>query len=259
MRIRKTRENIIEMFFFDRMEKQVYKIPDFYNTCNDKAYKNLIDNISIEKQARFIEVFYKFCELTNYKCNNIKKIYFNRAENFINDLYESKMLMAYNKIDKIDSEIAEIIETKSIWCSNATQEEKFIIKRYYFDSKFSYASDNDRKFIWDNRLESYFDNIDNELITKINKDNDIDNLYNLNLNNIKISDETNKYIDEHFKSNIKNNNQKISKILNNLLGCELIETVKVSKKSKATKYVFSEISTQLNEIKKKRDEVEYLF
>ena len=248
MRIRKTNDDIIEIFFFDRMDKVIYKYPEYYNTSNDPIYKKLIDNIAIEKQSNFIDVFYKFCKLTNYECSNIKKFYFNKADKFINDLFESKMLMAYNKIDTIDECVAKDIEKFAIWCSKASQIDKFTISKYYFDIKFKHLDDTDKAYIWDNRATSFFDNINNEFIKKIIKDNQVDDISKLNFKEIKVSDETNKYINENFKTTIKNTNQKIIKLINSVFGLELIESKQISPKSKACKTQFTELSNELFEI-----------
>ena len=248
MRIRQTKDNAIELYFFDRMDKVIYKYPEYYQESKNDIYKKLVDNIAIEKQANFIESLYKFCNLTNYKPENIKKYQFFKSDKFINTLYESKMLMPYSKIDELNDTDAQNIEINNVWQTNATQIQKFQVNKYYFDLKFRKLSYEDKEFIWDNRLINYFANINDPLISLLVKDNKMKNLNEINYNKIELSEETEKYINENYKSSIKNKNQKIVKILNSLLSCELITIENKSENSKATKYAVSELAEQLQEI-----------
>lgn len=252
MRIRKTKEDVIELYFFDRMEKMIYKTPEFYKLSNDPIYQNLIDNIAIEKQANFIESFYKFCSLTNYDHKNIKRFVFNKTSKFINELYESKMLMSYDSIETITETMAENIQYKYVWASNASMTDKFTLNKFYFDCKFRKLQNEDRAFIWNNRLENFFKNIDCNLIKNVLKDNDVDLLFDINLNNIKTSAETEQYINENYKiqSKLKHTNQKIIKLIQCELGYQLIENVKIgkSKKTKNIQYQFTDITEQLQEM-----------
>ena len=66
---------------------------------------------------------------------------------------------------------------------------------------------------------SFFKNLNDPLIKLVLGDNDKKSLKDLDLNNITISDATQEYLNEHFKtSTIKKNNQKIIKTLNHILG-----------------------------------------
>lgn len=245
MRIRETKENIIELFFFDKMNKAVYKYPEFYETSESKIYRKLIDNISIAKQADFVESFYKFCSLTNYKPENIKKLQFSKTDKFINELYESKMLMSYHKIEKLNHVKAQDLEVNNIWQTNATQHEKFAVNKFYFDIKFKSLTEDERAYIWDNRLMNYFNNINDPLIELILKDNEAEYLNEINYNKLKLSNETEKYISDNFKTTIKNTNQKVIKILNSLLNCELIQNDRQHNRSK---YLISELGEIVNDI-----------
>lgn len=250
MRVRKTKEDIIEVFFFNRMDKVIYKKPEYYEKSNDPIYRNVIDNIALEKQANFMDVFYKFCKLANYDCSNIKKFIFNKSEKFINDTFESKMLIPYNKIDSIDEESAQCIERDSIYATNATQIDKFTLNKYYFDYKFFKLNEEDRAYVWDNRVSDYFKNIKDPLIDLIIKDNDVNSIHQLDFKNIQVSDETGDYILANYKilNKLKNQNQKIVKLINHVLKCEIIENVQETKKTKKTKYQISELGEELKNI-----------
>lgn len=250
MRIRRTKEDIIEIFFFDRMEKTTLKYPKWYNEGNE-LYKFLVDKSFEEKQSNFIDVFYKFCELTNYNIGNVKKFVKNKLEKFNNKFYEehnSKMLIPYNSIDEINDDVAGQIEKEAIFISKASLLDKFCLSRFYFDCHFKNMTVEDRAFIWDNRVRKFYDEYNNDVIKKVLKDNKVDKLTNLDLNNIVISNDTNNYIDKNFSSTIKNINQKVIKIINNVLGCEVIENVAKSSKSKATKYEFTDLFNNLMDI-----------
>ena len=250
MRIRKTNENIIEIFFFDRMEKQNLKYPEWYHSL-DENYKFLVDSSFNEKQSNFMDVFYIFCSMTNYDASKIKKHLFNKTEKFENNLFESKMLMSYEKIPSISENVAKEIETEAVWISKATQLDKFTLSKFYFDCHFFYMDNEDRATIWDNRCRLFFDNIDNELIKKVLKDNKITKLKELNLNKIVISDDTTNYIKKTYSSTIKNINQRIIKTINNVLGCQIIENQMKSEKSKSTQYVFTDLFEELDLINEK--------
>lgn len=255
MRIRNTKENIIELYFFDKMDKIIYKYPQYYHSIDDvnnDIYKNLIDNILLEKQSNFMDSFYKFCELANYNPENIKKHQYFKTEKFINDLYQSKMLMPYNKINKLTSKEVENIEINNVWLNNASQYQKFAINRYYFDIKFEVLNDDDRQYIWDNKLINYFSNINDPLIKMILEDNGAKNINDINYNDVKASDETNKYIEDNYKIAIKSQNQKIVKILNNMLGCQIIQN---EYKNKRSRYTISEMGEIVNELNIKFEEL----
>lgn len=250
MRIRKTKENLIEIYFFDRMEKQVMKYPKWYQEGNE-LYKFLVDKAFEEKQSNFIDVFYKFCELTNYNSSNIKKIVKNKLEKFENEFFnehQSKMLMSYDSIHPIDEMVAKEIEKDAVWVGKASQFDKFSLSRFYFDCHFYFINDEYRAIIWNNRASKFFDNQSNETIKMILKDNSVDKIEKLDLNNLLISNETNKHIEKNYSSTIKNINQRVVKVINNVLGCQIIDTQEKSKKSKATKYVFTDLFTELNDI-----------
>lgn len=252
MRIRKTNDNIIELFFFDKMDKEVYENPDYYKTSNDNLYISLINNIAIEKQSNFVDSFYKFCSLTNYETPNLKKVSFNKTEKFINELYESKFLIPYDKIKTLNNKEALDIELNNVWCTNATQNQKIELNKYYFDIKYKHLNNEDKCYIWDNRQMKFFDNYEHEFFTYLNKDNNINNIFDLDLKKIIVSDDTNKYIEEQFKLKIKNPKQKIIKIINSILG-QVIDNVSYSSKSKSSNYKFSYMSEELNDIYKKRN------
>ena len=228
MRIRKTKENIVETYFFDNNNKDTLQYPQYYITSTDDIYKKLINNIRIEKQSNFNDIFIKFCKLTNYKIDKIIKRKNIKSESqFINDLFESKMLINYDNIKSIDMLEASEIEDKTIWKKDATQEEKFKLSKYYFDIKFKMLSDEQKSVIWNNRTSKLFEVINsNELIKEIVEKNNYNNFFEIDINkkNFVISDLAIEYIKENFDNEFKNKKQKLMKILNILFGFSVIES-----------------------------------
>ena len=84
------------------------------------------------------------------------------------------------------------------------------------------------------KLDNYFKNINCDLIKKIKADNNVELLSKLEPNNMKISESTNIWIKENYAVNeagLKCVNQKVSKLLNSKLGCEVIGISYHGKKS----------------------------
>jgi hypothetical protein len=231
MRIRKPKENNIDLYFFNKQKRDVYEYPIYYLTNNDDIYKKLIDDLSVEKEATFIDSFFKLCNITNYNCNNIKRGINTKREKINNEYFEeqiTKKIISYNNIPKIDDFDKENIE-KKIYNYEADVLDKYIIDKYYFDIKFKNFNEDDKAFIFNYSFEKFFKHIHHPLIMKVLDDNNITRLIDLDLNNIIISDETQEYLNKHFKtSNLKKNNLKIIKTINHILGA-IIDFKVVSK------------------------------
>lgn len=257
MRIRKTKEDIIETFFFDTLDKEELKYPNYYIEGEDEIYKNVIKNIRIEKKSNFRDTFIKFCELTGYdfkefKRNEIKK----KKDKFINKMFQSKMLMPYNKIDEVNKEDIEYME-KMVWKKQATGYDKFVISRFYFDCKFHKLSNEDREYIWNNRTETFFKAMKNELVEIITKDNKLNNFFELDLNkkSFELSKEAIDNIKKYFgdDGDFKNKKQKVKNILNKIFNFNIINT---KTKNKNTTYEFSENFLEMIKIYKNYDNLE---
>ena len=105
--------------------------------------------------------------------------------------------MPYSKIDLLDDVTADKIEKNNIWSYNATMTEKFQVSKYYFNKRFWKLDDEEKEFIWNNRLETAFKNINCELVKKVEEDNKCC-LMKLNFNDIKVSEDTMKYVKETY-------------------------------------------------------------
>jgi len=271
MRIRNPKENIIEIFFFDKMKKIILKRPPYYNKeyteeeiklinfeteikPTQNVYKLLIDNIFIEKQSNFMEVFFRLCDITNYNYGNYKnnkeKI---KNEKFKNDLFESKILLSYKSLNNIEDNNIKEYEIK-VWDYEATMIEKFEIEKYYFNHKFWKLDDDDKEFIWDNRLSKFFENRKCKIVELIIEDNKIEDLEKIKPSKIIISDKTKEYIDKNYSFiNVKKENQKIIKIINNELGNNIIINSRNKNKTKSHRgeYIWSDMFYELENIYKK--------
>jgi hypothetical protein len=238
MRIRKTKEKNIEMFFFDRMEKMTLKRPLYYQEKN-LIYNQLIDDIFIEKQSSFIEIFCRFCELTNYDYGDLltkkEKVKINKFEN---ELFESKILIPYEDLEIIYEDECKDLERK-VWAYESTMRDKFLIKKHYFDIKFWDLSETEKTFIWNNRIEQYFNNQNSKIIKMICKDNEINDLKSINFDKLIVSEDTSNYIKNNYSQiNIKLQVQKIVKVINYELGGEMIEVIR---NKKNCHYEFSDL------------------
>lgn len=268
MRIRTPKENIIEMYFFDKMTKNILKRPEYYNKIFTeeetkltnyefhKTYKWLIDNIFIEKQSNFIDVFYRFCNLTNYDYGDaLIKQDKHKNQTFKNELFESKILISYNSLKEIKVDDIKSYELK-VWNYEATMQEKFEIQKYYFDCKFWKLDKDELEFVWNNRLDKFFDNRKTKVIDYIIEDNKLDELIELKLNKITVSDKTKDYIQENYSYiDIKKENQKLVKIINSELGNGIIDSSRKSKsksKSNRCEYKWSDIFYELENIYQKK-------
>lgn len=254
MRIRKPKENIMELFFFDLMTKDFKAFPSYYHSDN-KIYKSLICNVYAEQQADFAQSFRKFCDLTGYDYSEQPDLKYKKkkeSRKFVNDMFESRMLMEYSTIETIDDlEIMETYET-AVYNRTATLEQRFAVSKYYFDERFKELDEKDRAVIWNNRGGDFFKGIKHNLINKIKAENKIDDLINLNLKKIELSDNLKEDIKTFFSFDIKMKNQLIVKTINNLLGVVAIDKAE-SSTGKHTGFQFSSLFKILNDINIKWD------
>lgn len=221
LRIRCPSNPDIEMFFFDKTKQFIYKYNDFYKNKNDVIYNTLIDDIVVEKLSDFIPCFFKYGELSGFNKSGIKnqKFYKAKTEYEIADKNGKnviKCIMAYDDIDVIDETTCKHIEMEKVWVSNATMEEKFQVRKHYFDRKLKKLSNDERKFIWDNKLEEPLKNLYDPLVKLVEEDNKCA-IIELK-KDFTISQKTKDYIASTYsKMEYKNESTMVIKLLNNLL------------------------------------------
>ena len=265
MRIRKTKEDIVELFFFDTTTKNFIKYPKYYYETNDTIYKNLINDVYSEYHCDFIDSFKKLCDLTNYNYKKVAVLQNREAvkkQKYINDIYESGMLIEYSKIPNIDEEQKEIIENK-MYERKATLIERLTIDKYYFDNTFEHLNKQSRQLLWNHKGRNFIKNIEDDIINNVNKDNNIDTINKLNFEKLIISDNTLDIINTRFSStmNSKIKNKLVIKAINNVLGIVAIDN-KRSDSGRARGYKFTDLFNTLytvydehiESIKKKKEQ-----
>jgi len=249
MRIRKPIENNIELFFFDLTTKDFKKYPEHFNKGNN-IYKNLICDVYAEQQSDFADSFRKFCDMTGYNYKafpDLKKNKKKDAKKFINDMYESRMLMEYSTIETIeDLEVLEKYQ-ESVYSRTATLEMRMAVSKYFFDDRFKILDKDDKAFIWNNRTADYFKGIKHKLITDIITENKVEKLADLDLNKLTITPELKEEIKQFFSFDIKMKNQLIVKTINNLLTIQAIIKQEDSK-GKHKGFQFSEIFNMMTDL-----------
>ena len=256
MRIRKPKENTIELFFFDLMTKDFKAYPNYYHSDNN-IYKSLINNVYAEQQSDFAQSFRKFCDLTGYDYSEFPELKFSKkrdSKKFINDMFESRMLMEYSTIEVLDD--LEMVETyeQAVYNRTATLQQRFAVSRFYFDERFKELDDKDRAVIWNNRAGDFFRGIKHKLIGRIMTENNITSLADLQLNKLELSDGLKEDIKTYFSYDIKMKNQLIVKTINNLLCINAIEKVE-SSKGKHVGFNFSGLFAIINDIYIKLEDI----
>jgi hypothetical protein len=231
MRVRYPKESEFGIYFFDHTNDEMTKYPAYYTENKCPIYNKLVDGVIDELQCDFDDSLRKFCDLTNYKLGDVKKVLNkNKNKNITNEYFESKMLLEYSKVPVYDGVKANDAEA-NIYNRTATLEEHLALDRYYFDHHFKTYNEEDRKYIWNENQRKFFKNINNPFIQLIEKVNGC-RLYNIKLNDIQVDDEILNYLTTNYKIAKKsNNNLLIVKAINEILG-GMIQ----SKKSKTNQH-----------------------
>lgn len=219
LRIRSPISSDIEMFFFDKESKYIYEYNDLYKSKSDSFYNTLIDDVVTEKLSDFTSSFFKLADLSGFIRKGIKptKEFKIKTEMDMQTGKKEvvKVIMAYNTIDQISESECQNIEINKIWVSDATMEEKFQVSKYYFDRRFKKFNNDERRFIWDNRLTEQFKNLYDPFIQMIEKDNKC-GIVDIDLKKVIVSDETKAYIKATYNEfKHKNENTMILKLINN--------------------------------------------
>lgn len=219
LRIRCPRKSDIEMFFFDKNTNFVYKYNDLYKNKTDLIYNTLIDGLVVEKLADFTASFFKYADLSGFIRSGIKATKQSKVQTSFDvaekaDKKPVKVIMAYEDIDVIDEITCRKIELEKIWVSDATMEEKFQVKKFYFDRRFKKLSKEEREFIWNNRLDQQFKNLYDPLIKMIETDNKC-GIVDVDFKNLVVSDTTRNYIKTTYTDfKVKNEKTQILKLIN---------------------------------------------
>jgi len=223
LRIRCPSNPDIEMYFFDKQNIDLFEMDKKFEKKDDPIYNSLIGDIKIEKFSDFIPSFKMYAQLSGFKADHIKetKAIQKKATYDITDHKTGetvKCIIAYDDVETITEAQCKKLEIEKIFVYDASMEEKFQVKKHYFDIKFSYISKKDRAFIWNNRLEDNYKNLYHPIVRMIEEDNE------LRITELKtgftISDKTKDYMTSKFaeKKDLKNTSTMAIKILSSLIG-----------------------------------------
>ena len=123
LRIRSPRCSDIEMYFFDKMTKEIYEYNEFYLKKTDQIYNSLIDDIVVEKLSNFTASFFKYADLSGFIRNDIKalKDFKKKTFNAVEDEKKNviKVIMSYDAVEDITEQEFEDIQHNKIFKSEA--------------------------------------------------------------------------------------------------------------------------------------------
>jgi hypothetical protein len=179
---------------------------------------------------------------------------------FINDLFQSNMLIEYSRIPNLDESDKEIYETK-IFERKATLIERLAVDKYYFDNTYHYLQKESRSVLWNFKGRSFLTGMDDEIINLIKAENSVDSIDKIDLKEVKISDAILTKIKQRFSTTIENKlkNKIVHKAINNLLGINAIQS-KTEESGRSRGYTFSDLfNTMLkiyNEMKEYTNKME---
>ena len=252
MRIRKPISSDLNVYFFDIKTKDIKKFPAYFQEP-DTIYRNLVVNDLREIQATFTDAFVKFCQLTNYKLEDtLTKLLANRRrETFVNDMFESRMLIEYTRVPEVDECKREEIE-KRIYGRCASVEDRLTVERFYFDATFRNLPVEDRAYIWNTNSRQFFKGITAKMLQTILTDNKVDDVIKLNPDKLEINQSTIDLIKEHYSIiNAKKPQWVLVKVLNDILGFDAI-TQKKDKRNKHKRFEFNNRTLTLHDIHERK-------
>jgi len=226
MRIRYPNSNELNVLFFDIKSKEFKEFPKYYLEDTDPIYNSLTLDILHEIQAEFVNSFFRFCELTNYKePDEYLETLLKKKKKFINDMFVSRMLMDYKSVKKVgDMTVVEYEE--KVYNRTASLEDRMIVERFYFDSSFKNLDDDDRAYIWNTNSKQFFKGITSPFIKKILDDNNVSHLTDLKPNKIAVNPDTITYIKKHFSTEKTKPDWIVRETINNVLGKSIIQSHK---------------------------------
>lgn len=163
--------NIYVSYLKDSHKKDSYE-NDYKTVDGCLIYKQLIDNIFLEKFSPLKSTFNFFCQMANYKIKMSNELIDKDIEIMMKKLFEDVNLdYTYNTIQNIDKPSSIDTIQQKIYNMEASMNDKLIIKKYYYQRQFKDKNHDLVSFGWDKNYIGF--------IKKINKlFQDDDNIYN---------------------------------------------------------------------------------
>jgi hypothetical protein len=177
---------IINIAYLGDMKKQSgYKINE---NIQDPIYKQLINNVLIERKAPIRQAIEYFCKTAGYKQEFLKTETSSELLNFYDEFTKNRTKIFYSDIETITNENDLEFYKNMILDRNATQKIKLMVKKYHYDQLFKSETELDNEKdkkeleylkcdVWDNGLFGFIKGIQNlhhnkfiENIFELNKD-----------------------------------------------------------------------------------------
>jgi len=227
MRIRKTKSDIIELFFFDTMNKDFIAYPKVFKS-GDVIFDDLIVSVYSEYHADFINSFKRFCDITNYDYSGVK-ILTERTRleknKFDNDLFISKSLIEFSQVPDIDERLMEDYKGL-IYARTATLTERLAIDKYFFVNNYHYLDTNQLALLWNVRGRDFIPGMKHEVIVMLLADAKINQLKDLDFNKYEPSEEILTLVKSKYSITMrdKKGSNILAKAINHILGVDCIQT-----------------------------------
>jgi hypothetical protein len=199
-------------------------------------YKELVNNILIEKKSPLKTTFNYFCNLAHYKIDYSKELINKDLDDTIKKLFDDTELgYNYQNIKDINFIELEQLEKKII-LMDATIDDKMAIKKYYYKKQFINKSSEELEIGWDKSYLFFFKRIkefhydENHLYEKIRAFNKWESIIptDIQINKVKLNNELTEQIfkEYYFKDLHKKSspNNIIKNIYNNFFGKHIIKS-----------------------------------
>jgi len=129
---------------------------DYKTVGSCDIYRQLINNILIEKYSPLKMTFNFFCKLAHYKIKFSNEVINKELDKTIKDLFDDVELgYSYDTIKNINNTELEIIQQR-IYNMDATIDDKLTIKKYYYQKQFKNISLNEISIGWDKNYNNFF-------------------------------------------------------------------------------------------------------
>jgi hypothetical protein len=171
----------------------------YENDCEDVMhncpyYKKLYKDLNIEKMTPIKKSIEHFCVKANYKQETEFLVTNKKLNEEIRVLFEEcSIAHSYDSIEDIDYQQVEFI-TMQMFGNMATMQDKFALKKFYFQQNFKEDNDKSLAEIWNANHFFFFESLryvllnPDNIFNQIAEFNGLDNLFSNNMKKIKLND-----------------------------------------------------------------------